>query len=165
MGESERAAMGSIFGEIEAEQCDWEGFVSSPSHQEETIEGGWSLVDTFVHIASWKENALRATHILADPTPRDAGPDEGVSSILGIDVDAFNDEFMSGHQGWGVEQALEWSRGIHTGLMDALRQVPQERLLGGTFPHGARRWYYRPGVVHPREHRDEVRARQRRRSG
>ena len=118
--------------------------------------GGWSVVDLLFHVGAWQENALRVARLQAEPGAPELEPDQGVAGVLGIDVDGFNEEFMTALGDRSIDEAMAWSGEVHAQLVEALGALPPERLLGGTFEHGARRWYWRPAVVHPQEHRTEV---------
>jgi hypothetical protein len=42
---------------------------------------------------------------------------------------------------------------VHRHLIQALRHLPEERVLGGRGRHGARMWYWMPGSIHSSGHR------------
>jgi hypothetical protein len=151
----------TILASADAEHRTWLDMVErlSQADAEARPGGQWSALDMLLHVASWKENAMKAARLQAEPGAPTLEPDQGVAGTLGIDVDDFNEEFMATHRDRSREEALAWSAHVHAGLKEALVLVPPERLLGGTFEHGARRWYWRPAVVHPIEHRVELEAR------
>jgi hypothetical protein len=144
----------AILAEIGAAHRTWLDFVSSmaPDNATKRRGGSWSVVDALVHVASWKENALRVARLQSAPEAVEIGPDVGPSVALGIDVDGFNAEFMAAHADWTLDQSVEYGQRVHDELLEALTAVPSDRLFGGPWPHGASRWYWRPGVVHPAEH-------------
>ena len=117
---------------------------------------GWSVIDMLFHVAAWQENALKVARLQAEPSAPELQPDQGVAGVLGIDVDGFNQEFMTALGDRSIDEAMAWSGEVNAQLTEALEALPPERLLGGTFDHGARRWYWRPAVVHPQEHRMEL---------
>lgn len=147
-----------ILDEIVAEHRAWVRLVVGldPERVTRRLEDGWSAVDYLVHVTAWRENALVVARRLADPDEPDPGPTRGAGRILGIDVDRFNAETLASHRGWDLDRALAWSEQVDSDLREALAALPADRLLGGPYRHGARRWYWRPGVVHPREHRGRL---------
>jgi hypothetical protein len=148
-----------ILDEIVAEHRAWVRLVGGlpPEQVTRKLEDGWSAVDYLVHVTAWQENAVVVARRLADPAVPDPGPTRGAAGILGIDVDRFNAETLASHRGWGFDRALAWSEEINSDLRRALAALQADRLVGGRYRHGARRWYWRPGVVHSREHRGRLR--------
>jgi hypothetical protein len=147
----------AVLADVGAAHRSWIELIGSvPSVQvSERPLGGWSLVDGLVHVASWKENASRVARLQAARDAPRIGPDDGVSVALGIDVDEFNDGFMAAHRDWSLDRAVAYAQRVHDELMEALLGLPSDRLFDGPWPHGARRWYWRPAVVHPAEHRQQ----------
>jgi hypothetical protein len=151
-------AIERILADIEAEHREWMDLIvrMSPDEATRMPADGWSATQLQAHVAAWKENAGKAARLLAAGEASDPGPDGGVAGILGIDVDRFNEDFFLQHPEWTVEAAVEMSRRVHGELLEALATMPRDLLLGGRFPHGARRWFMRPATVHSQEHREEL---------
>jgi hypothetical protein len=124
--------------------------------------GAWSAIDTLIHVTSWQENALAIAREQSSPGARTLDPSRGAARTLGIDVDLFNAESLASHREWSHDEAVRWSREVTSALLKALAALPDQRLFGGRARHGARMWYWRPAVVHSREHRRELQRRLRR---
>jgi hypothetical protein len=155
------AEAGAIFAALDRAHAPWMDLMRRVTDAMAAIrpEGGWSATDLLLHVAAWKENAIRVAEQQADPDAPFVDPTFGPGRALGIDVDAFNDEFTSTHRDWSRERALAWSEDVHARLLAALLALPPERLMGGADDHRAWRWYWRPGVIHPEEHLEDLRAR------
>jgi len=106
-----------------------------------------------VHITAWQDNALQIARQQTVPDAPDLNPHSSPAGILRLNVQKFNDEVWGSHQDWTLEQALAWHTQINTALRAVLATLPAERLLGGSGKYGARMWYWRPAVIHSREHR------------
>jgi hypothetical protein len=147
-----------ILVDIKTQQQAWREFLTSLSTEQATepADGSWSAIDTLIHITAWVENGLQVAHLQARPDEPDPGPTRGPAGHPHINVDRFNADVFSAHQGWTREQALEWSDQVGNELLTALTGLPPERLLGGAGCHGARMWYWMPAFIHSRGHRRPV---------
>jgi hypothetical protein len=128
----------------------------TPTQITKDLPGLGTAVDVLNHITAWQANALRIAKMQAAPDAPEFEPDQSSSQILGLDVDQFNAELRASHQDWTLDQALAWHNQVHTDLLTTLATLPPARLLGGSGPYGARRWYVRPAITHSREHRLEL---------
>jgi hypothetical protein len=117
--------------------------------------GEWSAIDMLNHITAWQANALQVAHLQAAADAPEIEPDQGTSRLLGLDTDQFNADLLTSHRDWTLAQALAWHNRVHADLLAALAALPPERLLGGSGPHGTRRWVALPAILHPRAHRLE----------
>ncbi len=148
----------AILGDIEAEHRRWRGLLGclSPEEASERPDGGWSAVDSLIHIAAWKENALTIARSQAESGAPELDPKKGSAGILGISVDAFNDEVARSHQDWSLDRATAWADRVDADLRAAIAALPDQRVIGGRGRHGARFWISLPGMSHPPEHRREL---------
>jgi hypothetical protein len=83
------------------------------------LPNGWSVKDTLAHIAAWEwrcASLLDASH--DTDAPLDAEPD----------VEALNLEIYQERKDWSWEDVEHDFRGAHRGLLEAIRQLPAERL-------------------------------------
>lgn len=149
-GQGRHEALDRIFADLEDEHRAFIELVASlPEADALDRPGGeWSAVDSLVHITSWKENALRVARQQAEPDAPDPGPTRGPGGVLHINVDRFNAEVLAARRDWSAQQALAWANDVHRDLIEALRRLPEERVLGGRGRHGARMWYWMPGFIH-----------------
>lgn len=60
----------------------------------------WSAGDSLLHLASWKEKALRVARQRAEPGARDPGSTKGPAGALHINVDRFNNETLAARRNW-----------------------------------------------------------------
>jgi hypothetical protein len=138
----------------------------SPAQASSRPNDAWSVIDVVVHIAAWQNNALQIAQQQAAPDAPDLDPHRGPAGILRLDVQKFNDEVWNAHRDWTLEQAMAWYTQTNANLrflaalgtndVSALAAPPAERLLGGSGKYGACLWYWRPAVIHSREHRHSV---------
>jgi hypothetical protein len=147
-----------ILAEIESEHQVLTKLLSGlPACQVSSRAGDeWSAVDALVHITAWQNNALEIARLQAAPDAPDLNPRSSPAGILRLNVDQFNEKVFNAHRDWGLDQAMAWHNATHADLQSALAALPPERLLGGPGKHGARMWYWRPAVVHSREHRHRI---------
>jgi len=83
------------------------------------LPNGWSVKDLLAHIAAWEwrcASLLEASH--DTDVPLQAEPD----------VDALNREIYQERREWGWEDVEYDFRAAHQALLDAIRQLPPERL-------------------------------------
>lgn len=116
-------------------------------------DGQWSAIDLLVHITAWQANALLVAQRLAAPDAPALAGDPTPGQVLGLDANRFNADLLVSHRDWTIDRALAWHNQVFADLMRALATLPADRLLGGSGPHGAQRWYACPALVHSREHR------------
>jgi hypothetical protein len=147
-----------IIREIDAEHAAWLDMVGRlPADQlVSRPPGGWSILDMLLHVASWKENAVKVADMQAAPDAPSPAQEQTPAGILGLDDWRFNEDFMIEHRDWTLERSLEWSTKVHTRLIQALTDLPADRILGGTGPNGARLWYWSPAVIVSERHRKEA---------
>ena len=87
--------------------------------EEATLSNGWSVKDVLAHIAAWERrcaNLLDESHV--SDGPFEAEPD----------VDALNREFYEERNEWEWEEVENNFRETHEELIEAIRQLPAERL-------------------------------------
>ena len=147
-----------IFGEIQNEHRAFTRLVTQlPVRQlDQSLPGIGRPVDVLVHVTAWQANALQVALAQAKPDAPEIDPEAGVGQLLGLDTDRFNADLRASRRGWLLDRALHWSNQVHVELVNALTAIPDGRLLGGSGPYGARRWYARPCITHPRAHREEL---------
>jgi hypothetical protein len=83
------------------------------------LPNGWSVKDVLAHIAAWDwrcASLLEASH--GTDAPLQAEPE----------VDALNDETYREREGWGWEEVEYDFRAAHQAVLEAIRQLPAERL-------------------------------------
>ena len=87
--------------------------------EEPGLPNGWSVKDVLTHIAAWEwrcANLLDESHV--SDAPFEAEPD----------VDAMNREFYEERKEWGWEEVENDFRATHEALIEAIRDLPAERL-------------------------------------
>jgi hypothetical protein len=107
----------------------------------------WTIADAVLHIAAWKRNGTRVARLQAAPgsEPVDAYPPQ----ILGIDLQAFNDALVRDpSHNRELSAVLSEHRAAHAELLEALRPLPDERLL----LDGRPRLWLAPVTWHPIHH-------------
>lgn len=147
-----------ILAEIEAEHRALTALMArlTPAQIDARPAGGWSAVETLIHITAWQANALRVARDQAAPDAPPLDPEVGPGRILGLTTDDVNDDLLTTHRHWTLDQALAWHNRVNDELRRALVVLPPRRLLGGSGPHGACRWYGQPAITHSRAHRLEL---------
>jgi hypothetical protein len=113
----------------------------------------WSAVDVLIHITAWQDNALQIARLQAMPNAPVLNPRSSPAGILRINVQQFNKEVSLSHRDWTLEQAIAWHNQINNDLRSALANLPCGQVLSGIGKSGACMWYWRPAVIHSREHR------------
>src|SRR6266511_2779962 len=158
MTESDPSVIEEILEDIGAEHDAWIELTRRSSSEElmKRPANGWSLIDMLLHVASWKENATGVARLQAEPHAPFPAQELTPAGVLGIDEKLFNQDFMDAHRAWRLEQAVEWSNQVHRGLLQALNDLREERVLGGKGPRGARLWYWSPAVIVSSHHRREA---------
>jgi hypothetical protein len=117
--------------------------------ESESGSATWTIRDVLTHIAAWKRNTIRVAqmHEAGAELPLEVTPDE----VLGIDVNAFNDDVYRQWRDRSVDEAIAEHRSAHAELMAILRRLPPGKIP----PHPTRTWLY-PATWHPRLHRLHV---------
>ncbi len=115
--------------------------------------GEWSAIDVLIHITAWQEQALRIARLQATPDASALNPRSGPAGVLHVNVQQFNDEMFLSHHDWTFGQAMAWHNQINADLRLALETLPSERVQSGIGKYRACMWYWRPAVIHSREHR------------
>ena len=83
------------------------------------FSNGWSVKDTLAHVASWEWRCASLLEQLPDiDGPFKAKPD----------VEALNREFYQEYQDWSWVEVEAYFRQAHRALLEAIRQLPPERL-------------------------------------
>lgn len=88
--------------------------------EETSLPNGWSVKDVIAHLAAWEwrcASLLRESH--KTNAPLKAEPD----------VEALNREIHQERQDWGWEEVEYDFRAAHRALLEAIRELPQERLI------------------------------------
>ena len=86
---------------------------------ESSLSNGWSVKDLLAHLAAWEwrcASLLEASHVTDGPLQ--ANPD----------VVALNREIHKEREEWGWEEVEYDLRAAHRTLLEAIRQLPVERL-------------------------------------
>jgi len=147
-----------LINEINQEYQNWLGLVNglTPKQSSSRPEGGWSVIDTLVHVTAWQENGVQIAQTQANPHAPYPDPQFGPSRVLNIPFESFNQKTFESHRDWTLKEALTWFEKINNDLRAALLALPKERL----FPDPAKRipynWFWRPAIVHSREHRLDI---------
>ncbi len=147
-----------LISEISREYQNWLNLVTAlkPEQVSKRPEEGWSVIDTLVHVTAWQNNGLSIAEEQKNPKAIYPDPSFGPSRVLKIPFQEFNDRTFAEHKEWTLQQALEWFEKINMDLRSALLTLPVERL----FPDPAKRipynWFWRPAIVHSREHRLDI---------
>ncbi len=122
-------------------------------------EDGWSTIDTLVHVTAWQKNGLSIAEAQKNPRAVYPDPQFGPSRVLNIPFEEFNRRTFEEHKDWTLQQALEWFEKVNFELRAALQALPIDRL----FPEPDKRipynWFWRPAIVHSREHRLDIEGR------
>jgi len=113
-------------------------------------------VDALVHVTAWQENALKIANGQKDPQALIPDAQFGPSRVLNIDFEEFNQRIFESHRDWSMEQALVWFESINTSLRSALKELPIERLYADANKRAPFNWFWRPAIVHAREHRLDI---------
>jgi hypothetical protein len=155
---TEPDAKRGILADIDAEHAAWMELARRLSHEQRINRpaAGWSFGEMFLHVASWKENALKVARLQADPDAPYPAQELTPADVLGLEVSRFDEDFMTAHRDWSLDQSLVWCEAVHRDLVRALDELPVERILGGKGPRGARLWYWSPAVIKSQHHRSEA---------
>ena len=147
-----------LIDEIEQEYPNWLDLIASltPGQLAKRPEDGWSVVDVLVHVTAWQENGLKIADTQKDPQAQTPDAQFGPSRVLNIDFEDFNQRVFEAHRDWGMEQALAWFESINSSLRSALKELPIERLYTDANKRAPFNWFWRPAIVHSREHRLDV---------
>lgn len=113
----------------------------------------WSAIDVLTHITAWQDNALRIARLQAMPNAPVLNPRSSPAGILRINVQKFNEQVFNSHRDWTRDRVMAWHNQTNTDLRLALTTLPFERVLSGSGKYGTCMWYWRPAVIHSREHR------------
>ncbi len=150
--------LGPLLAALVSEQDAWQRLIARlpPEDLNRPVDGPWSTLDALIHITSWVENAVRVARQQRETDAPDPGPTRGPAGVLHIDVDRFNEAVVSAHRGWTREQVLAWNRRVSAELSAALAQLPIARVVNGRGRHGARMWFWLPGVIHSSGHRRRI---------
>jgi hypothetical protein len=142
---------------IDTEWRRWErliGRIGADNFTRQLFEGEagadtWTIRDVLTHIAAWKRNTIRVAqmHEAGADLSLELTPDE----ILGIDVNAFNDDVYRRWRDRSVAEAIGEHRSAHAELMAILRRLPPGKIP----PRPTQTWLY-PATWHPRLHRLHV---------
>ena len=122
---------------------------SLPLFESESAAETWTIRDILAHIAAWKRNIIRVAeqHLAGGAPPLDETPD----GILGIDVQAFNEDIYQRWRAAPISDAIDEHRAAHRELMAILESLAPEKIPA----HATRTWLY-PATWHPRLHRLHV---------
>jgi len=147
-----------LIDEIEQEYRNWLDLIASltPEQLANRPEDGWSVVDALVHVTAWQENGLKIANGQKDPQALIPDAQFGPSRVLNIDFQDFNQRVFDAHRDWSMEQALAWFKSINTSLCSALKELPIERLYVDADKRTPFNWFWRPAIVHAREHRLDI---------
>ncbi len=84
-----------------------------------SLSNGWSVKDTLAHIAAWEWRCASLLEASYDTNaPLEAKPD----------IDALNQESYNERKEWNWEEVEYDFRAAHQALLEAIRQLPPERL-------------------------------------
>jgi hypothetical protein len=72
---------------------------------------------------------------------------------LRINVQQFNEQVFNSHRDWTCDRVIAWHNQTNADLRLALTTLPFERVLSGSGKYGTCMRYWRPAVIHSREHR------------
>jgi hypothetical protein len=90
--------------------------------EEASLANGWSVKDMLAHLAAWE---WRCASLLMEShhsnVPLKAEPD----------VEALNREFYQEHKEWDWEEVEHDFRAAHRALLEAIRNLPANRLSNG----------------------------------
>jgi hypothetical protein len=104
---------------------------------ESSLSNGWSVKDVLAHLAAWEwrcASLLEASHVTDGPLQADP------------DVAALNREIHKEREEWSWEEVEYDFRAAHQSLLEAIRQLPanrlsnkavQEAIAGDTWEHYA----------------------------
>ena len=152
---SESEQIKNILAEIELEYQTWLDLIYGLTEEQITsqLEDDWSVVETLIYITAWQANALHITQQQADSDALRLNPHGSPAGILRINVDKFNQEIFDFHRDWSLDQALSWYKETNASLRSALMILPSDRLFVKLDQQAACMWFWRPAVIHSREHR------------
>ncbi len=147
-----------LMDEITQEYQNWLDLIAGLTAEQvgKRQEDGWSVIDTLVHVAAWQENGIQIAQAQRDPKATYPDPQFGPSRVLNIPFEEFNRKTFEEHRDWTLKQALEWFEEINSSLRTTLAELPKERLFpdpGKRIPYN---WFWRPAIVHSREHRLDI---------
>jgi hypothetical protein len=147
-----------LIDEINQEYQNWLDLISglTPEQLTRRPEDGWSVIDTLIHVTAWQGNAIKIAKEQKDPGVPVPDPQFGPSRVLHIYFEDFNQEIFQAHKDWSLKQALDWFEKTDVDLRSALLELPEERLFPDPNKRQPFNWFWRPAIVHSREHRMDI---------